>query len=261
MAWAVDVWNLETQDGGGRSTRRIAVSESAIELPEGGHFSHWSVGVVGYRQLWIPDDASWPANQAARAGEERWVLVAYSGLIVGLDLETRAVTHAAEPAGEFLEMRAASDTSVVAIFDPTVVEASLQGGLLWEVPASEQVVGWQWDPAGVTLALDGGTEQWVDFREFRRDAPTQRPPGATCPACGFDGLFAPWDGPTPSDEICPCCGIQFGYDDADPRSRFDVHAAWRAKWLDAGARWWSSTRREPVGWKPETQLLRIGHER
>src|SRR2546421_398332 len=35
-----------------------------------------------------------------------------------------------------------------------------------------------------------------------------------CPACGYALGFAPWDGESPSDEICPCCGIQFGYDDA-----------------------------------------------
>lgn len=37
---------------------------------------------------------------------------------------------------------------------------------------------------------------------------------ATCPACGFSGLVSePWDDVSPSDEICPCCGIQFGLDD------------------------------------------------
>ena len=35
-----------------------------------------------------------------------------------------------------------------------------------------------------------------------------------CPACGFNLGFRPWDGESPSDEICPCCHIQFGYHDA-----------------------------------------------
>jgi len=35
-----------------------------------------------------------------------------------------------------------------------------------------------------------------------------------CPACGFLLQMPPWDGKLPSEEICPCCGIQFGYDDS-----------------------------------------------
>ena len=51
----------------------------------------------------------------------------------------------------------------------------------------------------------------------------------TCPACGFDGLFErPWTGDSASDEICPCCGIHFGYDDFGYRSE-DFYAGWRAR--------------------------------
>jgi hypothetical protein len=35
-----------------------------------------------------------------------------------------------------------------------------------------------------------------------------------CPVCGYELAFAPWSDDSPSDEICPSCGIQFGYDDA-----------------------------------------------
>lgn len=39
-------------------------------------------------------------------------------------------------------------------------------------------------------------------------------PDILCLVCGYDLGFAPWVGVFPSDEICPCCGIQYGYDDA-----------------------------------------------
>jgi hypothetical protein len=35
-----------------------------------------------------------------------------------------------------------------------------------------------------------------------------------CPVCGFGLWFQPWRAESPADEMCPCCGIQFGYDDA-----------------------------------------------
>jgi hypothetical protein len=30
-----------------------------------------------------------------------------------------------------------------------------------------------------------------------------------CPVCGFDLGFRPWDGASPSNEICLSCGIPF----------------------------------------------------
>jgi hypothetical protein len=53
---------------------------------------------------------------------------------------------------------------------------------------------------------------------------------AICLACGYDDLDGlPWseDG-SPSEAICPSCGIQFGYDDAaggDARARASIHAS------------------------------------
>ena len=83
---------------------------------------------------------------------------------------------------------------------------------------------------------------------------------AICPVCGFDGLeTTPWSGPTPSLEICPSCGTQFGYDDAsggDPVARVATHKTLRQRWI-AGGMSWSSTRRAPAGWDPAQQLLRV----
>ena len=78
---------------------------------------------------------------------------------------------------------------------------------------------------------------------------------STCPVCGFNGLDEP-----PYDaygcatfEICPCCGIQFGYDDF---SR--THEALRAEWVDRGMPWWSQSRKPPVNWDAAAQCHTLG---
>lgn len=63
------------------------------------------------------------------------------------------------------------------------------------------------------------------LRERKRDNPE-----LSCPVCGCDLGFLPWHDDSASDEICPCCYIQFGYDDAsEPREA--VYGQWR-KQLD-----------------------------
>ena len=77
-----------------------------------------------------------------------------------------------------------------------------------------------------------------------------------CLACGFQGLDEPpWDGPSASDEICPCCGLHFGYDDAvggRPELRPTFYHGWRLKWRIDGMRWWSPTP-PPEDWDPDRQ--------
>ena len=61
-----------------------------------------------------------------------------------------------------------------------------------------------------------------------------RDPLFVCPACGFDELLEPaWDDADAvgggSEEICPRCKIQFGYDDAaggDPLKRRTIWREW-----------------------------------
>lgn len=83
-----------------------------------------------------------------------------------------------------------------------------------------------------------------------------------CPACGYDQLDeAPWsnDG-APSDEICPSCGIHFGYDDAaggDISARPLIYAGWRADWRSRGCPWFSSATPPPANWNPDQQLKRV----
>jgi len=83
---------------------------------------------------------------------------------------------------------------------------------------------------------------------------------ATCPACGTDLDFEPWKGDSASDEICPCCGIQFGYDDAaggDPLRRPTIYRQWRERWLASGAQWFSVSRPPPPSWDVQSQIERV----
>ena len=57
-----------------------------------------------------------------------------------------------------------------------------------------------------------------------------------CPVCEHDLGFAPWNGDSPSDDICPLCGIQLGYNDARPDLRQVVYAEWRRGWIANGRR-------------------------
>lgn len=76
----------------------------------------------------------------------------------------------------------------------------------------------------------------------------------TCPICGNPNLTdRPYndDDTSVSDEICPCCGFQFGYDD---RASGRTHTAWRRHWIDNKMPWFSHGRRPPPGWDLATQL-------
>ena len=78
-----------------------------------------------------------------------------------------------------------------------------------------------------------------------------------CPICGYDLGFPPWDGESPSDEICPCCSIQFGYNDAaggDVKQRIELYKSWRQKWIDNGMQWDKGCTKPPPGWNPVEQL-------
>jgi rubredoxin len=71
----------------------------------------------------------------------------------------------------------------------------------------------------------------------------------SCPVCGFDELRYP----AKADMICPCCGVQFGYDDFAK-----THEQLRGDWLANGAAWQSRRIAPPAGWSPKTQLAHAG---
>lgn len=66
----------------------------------------------------------------------------------------------------------------------------------------------------------------------------------TCPVCGFALPYA-----AEAFHICPCCGTEFGYDDARR-----LHSDLRAQWLRNGARWWSPVGLPPDNWDPFRQV-------
>lgn len=71
----------------------------------------------------------------------------------------------------------------------------------------------------------------------------------TCPVCCYPDLRNP-----PIDfTICPSCGTEFSYDDAT-----ESHDELRSKWVESGARWYSSVIARPLGWDPMFQLLQGG---
>lgn len=76
-----------------------------------------------------------------------------------------------------------------------------------------------------------------------------------CPVCGYPGLTeaARDSAGNTSFEICPSCGTEFGYDDATAS-----HEILRARWLKAGALWWSKAIRKPRAWDPIAQLHDAG---
>ncbi len=72
----------------------------------------------------------------------------------------------------------------------------------------------------------------------------------TCPVCGYDRLEDP-----PTDfNICPCCGTEFGYHDAN-----FTHAQLRQRWIAAGAPWWAADVPPPPDWDPIQQLTNMGY--
>lgn len=68
-----------------------------------------------------------------------------------------------------------------------------------------------------------------------------------CPVCFYDKLPYP-----PADyHICPCCGTEFGNDDAE----FSHHQL-REMWIAGGANWFFG--KAPEHWNPWMQLLTAG---
>jgi hypothetical protein len=81
-----------------------------------------------------------------------------------------------------------------------------------------------------------------------------------CPVCGFDLDRPSWlNDRTPSFEICPCCGIQFGYHDLSKnrKTRELTYIAWRVKWKDSGFRFHHAWL-QPLHWDVAKQLKAIG---
>lgn len=76
-----------------------------------------------------------------------------------------------------------------------------------------------------------------------------------CQVCGYEPAEPPWgaDGTSPSFDFCPCCGVEWGYQDASPLGI----EMFRTAWLGAGAPWRDAS--EPRdGLTVAVRLSRIG---
>lgn len=80
------------------------------------------------------------------------------------------------------------------------------------------------------------------------------PSESFCRVCGYEPEGPPWgeDGRTPTFEICPCCGVEWGYQDATP---IGVDR-YRSGWLQSGAQWTDLSVAHD-GLDAETRLARV----
>lgn len=72
-----------------------------------------------------------------------------------------------------------------------------------------------------------------------------------CRVCGFYMMDPPWgdNGQFPTYEICPCCGVEFGYEDCTAESTKD----YRKKWLNQNVKWFEN-KLKPDDWDLEKQM-------
>ena len=75
-----------------------------------------------------------------------------------------------------------------------------------------------------------------------------------CRICGLYIEESPWGDEEnfPTYEICPCCGVEFGYED------YTVESAkkYRMKWISTGYKWFDP-KLKPEDWNLEEQLKNI----
>jgi hypothetical protein len=76
----------------------------------------------------------------------------------------------------------------------------------------------------------------------------------TCRVCGLIQADYPWgeDGISPTYDICPCCGVEFGYEDSTSASV----KKYRQGWLEKGANWFDK-KKKPANWRLEEQIINI----
>jgi hypothetical protein len=82
-----------------------------------------------------------------------------------------------------------------------------------------------------------------------------------CPVCGYPDLEEPpyRKGSGGSDEICPSCGIHFGYHDArgnDDVARQAAYNRLRQAWIAGGMKWHAKDG-PPLNWRPTSQLKNV----
>lgn len=78
-----------------------------------------------------------------------------------------------------------------------------------------------------------------------------------CRVCGLFLEDPPWgnDGKTPLYEFCPCCGVEFGYQD----SSLEGTKRFRKQWIENGMKW-DDEKQKPDNWDPKEQFKNIPTE-
>jgi hypothetical protein len=76
-----------------------------------------------------------------------------------------------------------------------------------------------------------------------------------CRICGLFHEDAPWgeDCNSPTFDICDCCGVEFGYEDAT----IEAADRFREIWIKNGAHWFNE-KGKPEDWNLLNQLAKIG---
>lgn len=82
-------------------------------------------------------------------------------------------------------------------------------------------------------------------------------PEHTCRVCGLYIENLPWgeDDKSPTYEICPCCGVEFGNEDYTIEST----KRYRQTWINKGANWFNP-KQKPEKWDKEEQFKSIPQE-
>lgn len=79
-----------------------------------------------------------------------------------------------------------------------------------------------------------------------------------CPVCGYSDLDSPPfdEFGAPSFNICPCCKVEFGYEDAaqNMSQLISRHKILRSDWISKGMPWWTEYSQPPDNWDPVKQL-------
>jgi len=75
-----------------------------------------------------------------------------------------------------------------------------------------------------------------------------------CRVCGYYSEDFPWgeDGESPSFQLCPCCGVQFGKEDIS----LDSIKKYRDEWVSKGGKWYTKEEK-PERWNLEVQMKNI----
>lgn len=79
-----------------------------------------------------------------------------------------------------------------------------------------------------------------------------------CRVCGYDFVkYHPWgkNGEDASNDICVCCGVEFGHEDWI----FEGIVEYRKKWIEKGAHWFDS-KEKTDGWNLKDALAGLPEE-